>query len=118
MNKVIKQSKSSVIYHESDVEIESGSLETGYKDSSIPENKSNNPKRLSLRESEQKIRPKGRPVRFIERFLQAFAIQSKAVPFSSQGSDGTDGTRCFAGQLCGFCMCLLVGLILQNDDLL
>ena len=48
----------------------------------------------------------------------SFAVQGKAVRFSSQGSDGTDGTRCFTSQLCGFCMSIFVYLIFQNYDTL
>ena len=81
MNKV-KTKRVKAIYHESDEEMESGSFKTWYEYGSIPENKANNPKHLSLREGKQKICPNGGPVRLLQRSLQAFAVQSKTVRLS------------------------------------
>ena len=107
-----------MIYHESDEELHCGSFKSWHKFSSIPENKGDNSKRLSLWKSIQKICPNGALVRLLKRLIQAFAVQSKAVIFSSQWSDGTDRTSCFTSQLCGFCMGLFVNLIFQNYNTL
>jgi hypothetical protein len=103
-------------HHETNEELEGASLPLGHEDSSIPKNECDDEENERLRERVECIAPDGSAVRPSERFLQALAVQSKTVIFPSKGSDGTDRSSSFTGQLSRVFMGLFVGLILEHDN--
>jgi len=92
IDKQVIDKREEIIYLESDVELKNRSFLTPDKPSTIPENQSDNPKQLTLRESEEKVRPNSSPVQILKSVFETFTVQSKAV-LSSQRSDSTDGTN-------------------------
>jgi len=102
--------------HETNEEFESGGFPLGNEDSSVPENECDDEEYHRLRKREEGIAPNSSAVRLTERFLQALAVQSKAVFFPGEGSDGTNGSSGFTSQLSGVFMGYFVSLILQYDD--
>jgi hypothetical protein len=86
-------------HHETNEELKGGSLPFGHEDSSIPKNECDDEENERLRESVKCIAPDSSAVRPSERFLQTLAVQSKTVIFPSKGSDGTNRSSSFTGQV-------------------
>jgi len=97
-------------------ELEKASLPLGHEDSSIPENECDDKENHRLREREECAAPDSTAVRPSERFLQTLAVQSKTVIFPSKGSDSTNRSSGFTGQVGGAFMGLFVSLILEHDN--
>lgn len=102
-------------YHETNEELESGSLELRDESSTVPEDESNDEEDQRLGEGEEAIAPDGSAVRLPEGFLQALAVKLQAVFLASEGGDGTDGASSLASELSRGFVFLFVRLILEHD---
>ena len=71
-----------------------------------------------MRQGIETVTPDGSAVGLLERNLETLAVLLQAILFTGERCDSADGASSFAGQLRGFFVCFLVGLVLEDDDLL
>ncbi|SGY44352.1 BQ5605_C001g00146 [Microbotryum silenes-dioicae] len=82
----------------------------------VPENQADDEEGERLRDRIPHVGPKRGAVRDMHRLVEVLGVDTAAVRFPGQGSNGSDRTRCLAGHLGGLFVALLVFDVLEHND--